>query len=360
MAVPAAPSGLTAEQSDGQVILTWAESSGSTSYQIQRSTDGVNFTNLSTTSGIQYQYIDAQNFPGTPTPALGVMYWYQVAGINGSGTGAYSPIANMVPALPSEMSLFELRLRCRQKADRVGCQFVTDSELNSFIRLSGYELYDMLITSYEEWFAQEYATIQTDGTTFMYDLPNGVTNYLGGVSNGTSGTPAKAWYKLAGMDLNVNTSALTPSRVTLLKFQFIERNRYVYPNSTSTIYGVYNQRYRIMGNKLMLIPTPAANQSLIMWYAPKMARILADTDMTNIGISGWLEYVIVRAALYMLVKEEGTDVSNLKEELLFLKTRIEQAAQNRDEGVPDCISATRQDPVYGGNGFGGGGSSGGW
>lgn len=360
MPVPSAPTSLTAEQSDGQIILTWAEASGATTYSIQRSTDGTNFSALATTSGIQYQYIDAQSLPGTATPAVGTMYWYRVAGVNGSGTGSYSSSAQMVPAYPSEMSLFELRLRSRQKADRVGSQFVTDSELNSFIRLAAYELYDILVTSYEDWFAQEYVSIQTDGTTFQYPLPNGVTNYLGGNYNGTTGTPAKAWYKVAGMDLNVNTSILTPSRVTLLRFNFIERNKYVYPNSTSTIYGVYNMRYRIMGDKINIIPTPAGNQTLVMWYTPKLPRLMADTDITNIGVSGWLEYVIVRAALYMLVKEEGTDVNSLKEELLFLKQRIQEASQNRDAGVPDTISATRADPAYGGNGWGGGGSQAGW
>src|SRR5665213_268813 len=248
MAVPSAPSSLTAEQSDGQIILTWAESSGATSYKIQRSTDGVNFTDLVTTSGIQYQYIDAQSLPGTATPAIGVMYWYQVAGINGSGTGAYSPIANMVPANPSEMSLFELRLRSRQKADRVNSQFVTDSELNSFIRLAAYELYDLIMDSYEDYFSSEFVYIQTNGTTQNYLLPDGVSNYLGGNYNGTTGVPARAFFKLAGMDLSVNTSTVSPAWVTLMKFNFIDRNRFVYPNSTSTIYGVYNMRFRIMGN----------------------------------------------------------------------------------------------------------------
>lgn len=360
MPAPAAPTNLTAEQSDGSIILTWTESSGATSYKVQRSTDGVTFADLVTTSGVQYQYIDTPSPPSTLTPTVGVMYWYQVAGINGSGTGTYSSSANMVPAYPAEMSLFELRLRARQTADRVVSPFVPDAELNFMIRMAEYELYDLLMTSYEDWFATSYVAIQTDGTTANYQLPNGVTNYLGNNYNGTSGIPAPAFYKLAGMDLNVNTSVLTPSRVTLLRFNFIERNKYVYPNSTSTIYGVYNMRYRLMGNQINIIPTPSGNQTLIAWYSPRLPRLLADTDLTTTGVSGWQRYVIVRSAKYMLDKEEGTDTSKLDAEVIYLKQRIEQAAQNRDAGVPDTISATRQDPVYGGNGFGGGGSQAGW
>lgn len=351
MAVPAAPTGLTTEQSDGNILLTWVGASGATSYNVQRSTDGVNFANNTTQpSGIVSQFVDS-------LPGIGIMYWYQVAGVNGSGTGAYSNISQMVAAPPSEMSLFELRLRSQQTADRVNSQFVLNTEWNSFIRLAMYELYDLLITVYEDLFASSYAFINTNGTTQNYALPDGVTNYLGGTYGGLTGTPALALYKLAGMDLGVNTS--NNAWVTLLKFDFIERNKYVYPNSTSTIYGVYNMRYRMMGNFFNIIPTPAGNQQIRMWYSPKLPSLLADTNVTNIGYSGWLRYPIVRAAKYALDKEESS-TAHLDAELLFLKQRIEQSASNRDNGVPDTISATRQDPVYGGNGFGGGGSQAGW
>ncbi len=350
--IPYQPQNLVAEQDYGNILLTWTGSLGATSYQIQRSLDGVNFTNLGTTSIAQY--VDA-------LPGIGIQYYYQVAGVSVAGTGAYSSVASMVAAPASEMSLYELRLRCKQMADRVDSDFVVTSEWNYFIRLAMYELYDILMTSYEDYFAQAYVAIQTNGSIANYPLPDGVTNYLGNNYNGTSGTPAPAFYKLAGMDLNVNTSVVTPSRVSLLKFDFIKRNQYVYPNSTSTIYGVYNMRYRIMGNNINIIPTPAGNQTLIAWYSPRLPQLLLDTDLTTIGVSGWLRYVIVRSAKYALDKEEGMDTSKLDNEILYLKTRIEQASQNRDAGVADTISETRQDALYGGTSWGGGGtSSGGW
>ena len=350
--IPFQPQNLTAEQTDGKILLSWTGSLGATSYQIQRSLDGVNFTNLATTAS--GQYVD-----GFPSVTIGVQYYYQVAGVNTNGTSVYSSIVSMVAAPPSEMSLGELRLRCQQTADRVGSQFVVNSEWNEFIRLAMYELYDLLMTSYEDYFLSQQAQILTDGTTQLYPLPDGATNYLGGVYGGTSGQPAPAFYKLGGVDLNVNTSTVTPSRVSLLKFDFIKRNQYVYPNSTSTIYGVYNMRYRLIGNKIDIIPVPAGNQTLTLWYSPRLPALLQDTDLTNIGISGWLRYVQARAAKYALDKEEGTDTSTLTEEILFLKTRIEQSASNRDIGQADTISETRTDSVFGGTGFAGGGSSGG-
>ena len=170
---------------------------------------------------------------------------------------------------------------------------------------------------------------------------------------------AQAFYKLVSVDLGVNTS--NNAWVTINRFNWIDRNNYVYPNSTSTIYGVYNMRYRLMGNNLVLIPTPAGNQQLRITYQPRLPALLQDTDLTNIGWSGWLRYPIVRAAKYALEKEEGSDTGKLDQELMFLKTRIEQTAVNRDVGQADTISMTRKDPAYGGTGWGGGGGNGaGW
>lgn len=352
MAVPYQPQNLTAEQADGNILLTWTGSLGATGYTIQRSTDAVNFTTIASV-GLVVQYTDS-------LPGIGIMYYYQVAATNSSGTSTYSSVAQMVAAPPSEMSLFELRLRSQQTADRVGSQFVVNSEWNSFIRLAMYELYDLLITSYEDYFASQYVFINTNGTTQNYPVPDGVSNYFAGSypSISSAGSPSQAFYKLAGMDLGINTS--NNAWVTLNRFDFIKRNAYVYPNSTSTIYGVYNMRYRLMGNNVNFIPTPAGNQQVRMWYSPRLPALLADVDLTTLGFSGWLRYPIVRSAKYALDKEES-NTDKLDAELLFLKKRIEETSQNRDAGIPDTISETRQDPLYGGMGFaGGGGAQAGW
>lgn len=353
MSAPYTPQDVVAQQSDGNILVVWDASIGATSYTINRSLDGVNFTFLA--SSLIPQYLDT-------LPGIGIMYYYQVLSVNTDGSSTPSNASQMVAAPPSEMSLLELRLRAQQTADRVASGFVQIEEWNYNIRLSMYELYDLLIGSYVENYALQQVTILTSGTQNLYPLPDGVTNFLGGTYPNSAGqAPAQAFYKLAGVDLNVNTSNVTPARVTLSSFDFIKRNEYVYPNSTSTIYGVYNMRYRLMGNQLDMIPVPAGNQTLTAYYAPRLPALLRDTDLTTLGTSGWLRYVIVRTAIYALAKEEGSDLTQLNNELLFLKKRIEDMSQDRDMGSPDTISETREDPIYGGNGFAGrGGSGGGW
>ncbi len=347
MAVPYQVQNLVAQQADGNILLTWSGSLGATSYQVQRSTDGVNYTDLGSPTA-SAQYLDA-------LPGVGTQYFYIVFAENSDGDAIQSTAVSMVAAPPGEMSLGELRLRAQQTADRVGSAFVLNSEWNAFLRLAMYELYDLLITTYEDFNTADPVFINTDGTTMQYALPSGI-NYLGQTLGGSSGNPAPRFHKLTGVDLGVNTS--NNAWVTINSFNFIDRNDYVYPNSTSTIYGVYNMRYRIMGNTLMMIPTPAGNQQLRLWYAPVLSALLADTDLTTIGYTGWLRYPIVRAAKYALDKEEGSDTSKLDAELNVLKIRIEQSAPNRDQGQPATISNTRRDPIFGGGNSGG--ANGGW
>lgn len=348
MAVPYQPQNVTAQQADGNVLISWTGALLATSYSVRRSTDGTNFTEIGTTAN--GQYIDL-------LPGIGSKFYYQVVAVNGSGDSVASTIVYSIPAPPGQLSLGELRLRGKQRADRVNSTFVTDEEWNFQIRQASYELYDLLITTYEKYSAGSLSSVivNTNGSTQFYDLPNGI-NYLGGTYTGVSGTPAKSFYKMIGIDLGVNTS--NNAWVTISSFNFVDRNNYVYPNSTSTIYGVYNMRAEVIGNQLMVIPTPAGNQQLRLWYAPILPGLLADTDLTVTGWNGFLQYVIARSAKYALDKEES-DTTTLDAELNFLKTRIEQAAANRDEGG-QTISNTRRDAIYGG-GFGNdGGANGGW
>lgn len=284
---------------------------------------------------------------------LGTQYFYKVASVNGDGTSPYTAAQSVVPSPTAEMSLGELRTRCQQRADRLNSNFVTLPEWNFFINQAMFELYDLLVTTYEDYFIATPALFSVTGNTFLYPLPDGSTSFTN--MSGASFVAAP-FLKLVGVDLALNTSA--NGFVTVNKFNFSDRNRFVYPNSTSTIYGVFNLQYRLMGNNIEFIPTPSAGQQIRLWYIPRLTELLADNDLTTIGFSGWLQYVIIRAAKYALDKEES-DTTKLDQELAFLIKRIEASAMNRDAGNPDKISDVRS---ANSNGVTGGweGFKGGW
>lgn len=341
MAIPAVPTNFLVQQGNGQVFLAWDIISGATSYSIQRSTDGVNFTGLSTPS--VPQYLDT-------TVLLGTQYFYQVASVNGSGTSPYTVAQSVVATEPGQMTLGQLRLFAQQRADRVNSNFVTTTEWNSYINQSYFELYDLLVTTYEDYYLYQPTLFATDGQTFQYPLPDGKKTFLDMNLNVITPPP---FYKLWGVDCGL--AAGSNAWVTLSKFDAIQRNSYVYPQITSTYFNVFNFRYRLVANNLFFIPTPSANQYIRIWFIPRLATLLMDTDIAD-GVSGWTEYIIVDAAIKALQKEES-DVSTLGAQKLLLKQRIEETAMNRDVGQPDTISDTRNWSTrngYYGNGLGDG------
>jgi fibronectin type 3 domain-containing protein len=325
MAIPGIPQNFNLQQGNGETFLSWNIVSGATSYSVQRSTDGVTFSGLATPT--TNYYLDS-------SVTVGTNYYYQVASTNSSGTSSYTASQSIVPTNTADLSLGQIRLMSQQRADRVNSNFVTMPEWNSYISQSYFELYDLLVTVYEDYFVQTPYTFTTDGSSTQYTLPND-------------------FYKLTGVDCGLATTS--NAWVTLKKFDFISRNRYVYPNITSTFLGVFNLQYRLVGNTLMFIPTPSGGQYIRVWYIPKLTQPLQDTDILK-GVSGWTEYIIVDAAIKALQKEES-DVSVLMAQKMALIKRVEESSMNRDAGQPDTISNTRSWGErwggYGGAGFDG-------
>lgn len=349
MAIPGTPSNFNVQTANGQNLSSWTLSAGATSYVVQRSLDNVTYATIATVSGspLATSYLDS-------AVTLGTQYWYQVAAANGSGTSPYVVPQSVIPTPTGELSLGAIRLAAQQRADRVNSNFVTQQEWRNYINQSMFELYDILVTVYEDYFIAPAAIFNSVAGQQLYPLPNGSQTFQN--ASGSTFTP-QALYKLSGVDLALNTAQ--NAFITINKFNFIDRNKYVYPTAGSTIYGMYNIQYRMIGNNIEFIPFPASGQRFQLWYIPRLTELLQDTDTTTVGISGWAEYIIVKAAYYALTKEES-DTSSLVMQLAALTKRIEESAANRDAGQPDTISNTRSANNIWGTGPGWTGSGGGF
>jgi hypothetical protein len=349
LAIPGIPQNVNIQSANRQILLSWNLVAGATSYIVNRSQDNVTYTVVATVSStpLATSYLDA-------AATVGTQYWYTVQASNLSGSSPSTAALSAVPVPTGEMCLSQIRLQSMQRADRVNSNFLTLSEWNQNINKAMFELYDLLVTVYEDLYMATPVQFVSDGTTFLWPLPDGAMTFVNGI-NLNQTIVAQPFYKLLGVDLALNNA--TNAYVTINKFNFVDRNRFVYPNTSSTIYGVFNLQYRLMGNnQIEFIPTPSAGQAIRIWYIPRLQELLQDTDTTITGVSGWIEYVIVRAAKYALDKEES-DTSKFDQQILFLKGRIEETASNRDAGIPDKISDTR---ANNGSGYGGQGGGFGW
>lgn len=223
-------------------------------------------------------------------------------------------------ALPS-MTLAELRTAARQRSDMVNSTFVSDAEFNSYIQLSCYELYDLLVQKYgDDYFVKASpSAISTDGINDHFSLPTD-------------------FYKLLGVDLLLSGSGATARYLSLRPFNFSERNSagpgFVAGPRT-------NLRYRLNGSKLWISPFPPSGLSLVPQYVTTFTAPTADGTSVDMP-GGWLEYVICDAAIKALQKEES-DVSFLMAQKAALIARIESAAENRDAGSPATVADVRRD-----------------
>lgn len=233
--------------------------------------------------------------------------------------------------MATTLTLAQLRTAAKQRADMENSTFVSDSEWNSYLNQSAFELYDLLVTLYEDYYIQAPLTINTTGEQ-QYALPDD-------------------FYKMRGVDLGLSNSQ--NAYVSLRKIDFEERNKYFYPQLNTTYLGYFNLRYRVFGNTLFFVPAPSAGQFIRIWYIPTYQTMDADGDELQ-GVSGWTEYVIVDAAIKALQKEES-DCQLLVGQKMALKKRIEESAMNRDAGQPDTIASIRsRSDRWGGYGdFGG-------
>jgi hypothetical protein len=97
--------------------------------------------------------------------------------------------------------------------------------------------------------------------------------------------------------------------------------------------------YRVVGTNLQFMPSERAARSYIHYYIPIAATLAADGDVAQ-SINGWLEYVVVDAAIKCLMKEES-DARPLLAIKKAMLERIETMRRDRDQGLPEKISRVR-------------------
>lgn len=229
----------------------------------------------------------------------------------------------------------DIRDQARQRADMVNDGNIDEDELKSYVNASYAELWDLLANSFADtyYMAVPYF-VTTDGTNDQYPYP-------------------PDFFKLRGIDLQL---ANTPNAyITLRRSTFKERNVYAIPIYRAA-FGAISFRYMDMGSHFRLTPQPTSGRVLRLWYVPRVTKLVNDGDVVD-GINGWEDYIVVDAAIKMLMKQES-DASGFKVLKDDLKKRIMDSASHRDVGTPPVAGDTCYDDYY--DPWGNGRLGGGW
>ena len=217
-------------------------------------------------------------------------------------------------------TLVQLREMVRERSDQQSSDFITGPELTGYINNSYGELYDILVSRFEDYFVlPPLAFSITTGNTFPI--------------------PATL-YKLRGVDVSIDSKW-----ATVYPFNFANRNKF---NSTSrSILGRLGLNYRLVGNLLYLLPEDRAAGQYQLWYTPRFTPLVADADILS-DVLDFEEYIIVDSAIKCVIKEES-DPQALMLLKQGLKKRIEEMASNRDEGMPQKVADINSNQMYGGS-----------
>lgn len=208
-------------------------------------------------------------------------------------------------------TLEEIKLQCRERADMVQNQFISESELTSYVNNSLAELHDLLIAAYCEDYYMNEANYTTIPDQKEYALP-------------------ADFYKLRGVDVNFSNQWTTVKR-----FNFNRRNEDQNAYAWNLL-GLPLLEYRLVGSNIRFNRGPNDTSEFRIFYYPKSVVLVAPTD-EFVDINGYLEYVIVDVAIKMLNKEES-DVTVLAGQKAALKQRLEAMANNRDANEPESVT----------------------
>lgn len=213
--------------------------------------------------------------------------------------------------MANTITLADLRTRCRERADMENSNFISPTELLSYINMSYAELYDLLVSRFEDYYLLDTELTIASGASTV-SLPTD-------------------FYKLRGVDYQINSNEW----IAVPKFNFNNRNIRT-SNVSRLTSGQFTYAYRITGDDLRITPSDSANGTYRLWYIPIFTPLASESDTVN-GVNGWEEYIIIDTAIKMLAKEESS-TTHLEREKVAMLERIENMAQNRDVDQPEVIS----------------------
>lgn len=234
--------------------------------------------------------------------------------------------------MATSVTLLGLRDQIRQRGEHreVGAAgadgYITNAEMITMINASYADLWDVLVDSDPEWSLQSKEITITSGTS-NYDLPNAAADTYD-------------FYNLLGVDVKLSNG----DWAEMPKFNFADRN--LYNSSTSREFSAY----RLVGNQIMLAPTPGWSGYIKVWYNPAPVAyaaagtvktsnppLAADTDYINCG-ADWEEYIVLDCLVKCSAKEGDIDqVQVFAGQRGECKSRIKKMVSSRDQANPERI-----------------------
>jgi hypothetical protein len=192
----------------------------------------------------------------------------------------------------------------------VSSSFITTSELDGYINNSGGELWDILMTRYEDYTTTpEWTQFSLSGSNYQYTLPADCVKIRG-----------VEYYDVGDWS-------------TLKRYTLEDRDRW---RDTQWRWGSGDRRYTILGSRLSFVPEDEASGQYRFRYIQAWTTLTGSSQTVSLP-NGWEEYLVVDAAIKCKQKEES-DTAALEMRKAGLLRRIEAASSNRDAGEQEFLT----------------------
>lgn len=226
----------------------------------------------------------------------------------------------------------------RNRTDTAQSQFVTDTELLSYLNSVAGELYDILTST-----SEDFQVNSVDVTLASSDILAG-TNFI---------PMPTGMNKLRGLDRLFGGTWLTCYR-----HEMSSRNAWSWPSYNPPI-GWITTWYRLQGSNIYLVPPQTAAGQYRVWFVPDYVTLTLVDDLPSyMATSSWYEFIVSGVAAMVLTKQD-LDPSVFMAAKASQQLRIIDAATPRDTGgvrrAVDTRSMQRNQGWGGSWGFGNGG-----
>lgn len=225
----------------------------------------------------------------------------------------------------AQLTLQDLINRALQRCDMANnagtSNFATTAELTYLANAAHSQLYDILVTEFEDYYQQVLQITLVAGQE-TYDLST-LLPASGGYGN--------MFYKVLELFLT-SGSGQSVVRFKLRRFNTNElsllNNNVLTPTFTvlPTVY------WRLEGTKIYIEPVPGSvgSYGLELWYIPQCQQLVNLTDTLDYQtVYGWEEFIVNEMAINLKIKEESDPSALMQRNEIYLR-RLQAAAANRD------------------------------
>lgn len=215
-------------------------------------------------------------------------------------------------------TLAELKLAARRRANFENTTFVKEDELRDFVNGSYAELYDLLVSRFEDYYMTK-TSVTVASPAVSFPLPTDC-------------------YKVRGVDFKNSASDF----VTVRQWSFEDRNKLSKAFSRQ-LYGVNDRNFRVMGQTVYILPDDKAAGDYQVWYVPRFVPLDSDSDELS-DVLDFDEYIILDVCIKLCLKEE-TDPQPFMILKEAMKQRVLAMASNRST-EPERIQDTSINNLY--------------